>query len=188
MIDPTEHLGLVRSIAARFPTRSALLDDDDAVQVGCLGLIQAARSFCPGRGVFSSYAVPRIRGALLDETRRLAPLSRSAHKRGLTVGTSSLDSPIGGDGGEDDATTFAEILPDPNLPDPDAALVRAEAAEELRQARLRLPEREQCVLNLYYEGRHPMRAIALELGVSESRIAQIHAQALRRLRRAMATA
>jgi RNA polymerase sigma factor for flagellar operon FliA len=75
-----EHLGMVKRIAVHLKARiPPFMEVDELVQVGMIGLIEAARSFNPTKGVaFESYAHTRIRGAMIDEVRRLSFLPRSA--------------------------------------------------------------------------------------------------------------
>jgi len=93
------HFGLVhhvaRQLARRLSTEAQL---DELVSAGSLGLIQAADSFDSSRGLaFSTYAVPRIRGAILDELRRLDHVSRGVRRRARDVGMarSELSSTLG---------------------------------------------------------------------------------------------
>jgi len=78
-----QHLGLVhhvaRKLAARLSTRADL---DDMIGAGAMGLVQAVDSFDRSRGLsFSTYAVPRIRGAILDELRRQDHVPRNVRRR-----------------------------------------------------------------------------------------------------------
>ena len=81
------HVGLVhhvaRQLARRLSTEAQL---DELVSAGSLGLIQAVDSFEAARGLaFSTYAVPRIRGAILDELRRLDHVSRGVRRRSSII-------------------------------------------------------------------------------------------------------
>lgn len=77
------HFGLVHYLARRL--HSTLADEadlDELVSAGMIGLLHAAESFEPARGLaFSTYAAARIRGAMLDELRRVDPLSRTTRER-----------------------------------------------------------------------------------------------------------
>jgi RNA polymerase sigma factor for flagellar operon FliA len=75
-----EHLGMVKRIAVHLKARiPPFMEVDELVQVGMIGLIEAARAFDATKGVaFESYAHNRIRGAMIDEVRRLSFLPRSA--------------------------------------------------------------------------------------------------------------
>ena len=66
----TQYLGLVHHIARGMAVRTPAMDVDELVSAGTFGLIQALESFDLSRGLaFSTYAVRRIRGAILDELR-----------------------------------------------------------------------------------------------------------------------
>lgn len=79
----TAHVGLVHHVARQLARRlSTAADLDELVSTGMVGLIQAADSFDPTRGLsFSTFAVPRIRGAILDELRRMDALPRNVRRR-----------------------------------------------------------------------------------------------------------
>jgi len=73
-------LGMVKRVAVHLKARiPPFMEVDELVQVGMIGLIEAARAFDPTKGVaFESYAHSRVRGAMIDEVRRLSFLPRSA--------------------------------------------------------------------------------------------------------------
>lgn len=83
----SQHLGLVHHVARQLANRlSTAADLDELVSAGSLGLIQAVESFDSGRGLsFSTYAVPRIRGAILDELRKQDHLPRNVRRRARDV-------------------------------------------------------------------------------------------------------
>src|SRR5581483_12253000 len=68
---------------------------------------------------------------------------------------------------------------------PDTAYERCETEERVRTAIASLPAREQKVISLYYYGEATMKQIGAEIGVNESRVSQLHARAIRRLRDAL---
>lgn len=78
-----EHLPLVHHVVRQVLKRRALdLDEDDLVSAGTLGLMEALDKFDPSRGLaLSTFAAPRIRGAILDELRRRDPLTRGTRRR-----------------------------------------------------------------------------------------------------------
>jgi RNA polymerase sigma factor for flagellar operon FliA len=78
-----EYIGLVHRAARDLGRRpSADFEHDDLVGAGTIGLVQALETFDPSRGLaFSTHAMPRIRGAILDEIRGLDWLPRSARER-----------------------------------------------------------------------------------------------------------
>jgi hypothetical protein len=74
----------------------------------------------------------------------------------------------------------------PSEPDsPDAAYEKAETRDRIRAAIQSLPWRERKVIGLYYYGEATMKQIGAEIGVNESRVSQLHARAIRRLRDAL---
>jgi RNA polymerase sigma factor for flagellar operon FliA len=79
----TQHLGLVHHVARQLANRlSTAAELGELVSAGSLGLIQAADSFDHERGLsFSTYAVPRIRGAILDELRKQDHVPRNVRRR-----------------------------------------------------------------------------------------------------------
>src|SRR6195952_4158016 len=79
----TENLSLVHHVARQLERKlSNELDHDELVSAGTLGLMAAMTSFDPARGLaFSTFAVPRIRGAILDELRRQDHVPRSVRRK-----------------------------------------------------------------------------------------------------------
>ena len=74
----------------------------------------------------------------------------------------------------------------PSEPDaPDAAYEKLETRERVRTAIQSLPWRERKVIGLYYYGEVTMKEIGAEIGVNESRVSQLHARAIRRLKEAL---
>jgi len=92
------HLGLVKRVAIHLKARvPAFMELDELIQVGMLGLLEASKAYDPSKGVeFENFAHSRVRGAMLDEVRRLSFLPRSAvafnkeHNEGLHVLASEL--------------------------------------------------------------------------------------------------
>ena len=74
------HLGLVKRVALHLKVRiPPFMELDELIQVGMIGLLEAARAFNPDKGVdFENFALSRVRGAILDEVRQLSYLPRSA--------------------------------------------------------------------------------------------------------------
>jgi RNA polymerase sigma factor for flagellar operon FliA len=94
-----QYLPLVRNVAGRmamgFPKS---VEVSDLVNTGVIGLIEAMSNFDPSRGVkFETYAVPRIRGAILDELRSLdwVPRSTRAKSREIDRATARLENELG---------------------------------------------------------------------------------------------
>jgi RNA polymerase sigma factor for flagellar operon FliA len=78
-----QHVGLVHHVARQLARRlHDKVDLDELVSAGSIGLMQAAASYEAARGLtFSTYAVPRIRGSMLDELRRHDHMSRGARRK-----------------------------------------------------------------------------------------------------------
>jgi len=79
----SEHLGLVHHVARRLQRRlSDQVEYDELLGPGTIGLMEAVESFDPDRGMaFSTFAVPRIRGAILDDLRRRDSVPRSVREK-----------------------------------------------------------------------------------------------------------
>ncbi|AOY01701.1 RNA polymerase sigma factor FliA [Jeongeupia sp. USM3] len=212
---------LVKKIAyhliARLP---ASVDVEDLIQVGLIGLMDAARNFDPGAGVqFDTFASQRIRGAMLDELRNADWLPRQArrnlrgidaaiHKLEHTLGRApseaevakALDLPLAdyqdmlGDarghqlihfddhaGHDDDGSLLDTIAADRDA-DPLAQLDDSHFRARLIEGIAQLPEREKLLMALYYDEELNLKEIGAVLGVSESRVCQLHSQAVARLR------
>ena len=94
-----QHLGLVKRVALHLQARTPkFIELDDLLQAGMLGLVQASRSFDPGKGFpFEGFAYVRVKGAMFDEIRRLSYLPRSAVAVGKAhaQSTNELSSQIG---------------------------------------------------------------------------------------------
>ncbi len=217
------HIGVVKSAAAwvagRLPSHLRL---DDLYAAGMLGFLDALEDFDPDRGVpFSSYAVPRIRGAIFDELRRLDVVPRRVRRRlrqaqhavetlsqrldrepddteiaaelGLDLaayhhlleeGVTLLSLENAGSA-DDDRLSPLDTLSDTTTPDPGSTLDARELRRVLTQCIDTLPDRERQVLALYYYEELTMQEAGQVLGVTESRVSQIHSSAIIRLRAAL---
>src|SRR5437762_11847783 len=99
----------------------------------------------------------------------------------LRINTIESTSPLATGEHMDESSLPAALVP--SEPDaPDAAYEKLETRERVRAAIQSLPLREQKVIGLYYYGEVTMKQIGAELGVNESRVSQLHARAIRRLR------
>ena len=217
-----EHVPLVAHVVyetlARVPS---YVDRNDLRSAGLLALVAAARSFDPERGVpFARYAMPRIRGAMVDELRSVDWASRSVRRRAreieaarvrlaATLGEFPDDAAVAETlgitpkeiGHADSEVARAVVLPldaGPNAgfverlvgrdPGPEEAALQVERSQYLAAAVEELPERLRHVVRGYFIEQRPMAELAAELGVSESRISQLRAEALVLLRDALAEA
>ncbi len=202
------------------------IDQADLVSYGIFGLIDAIAKFDPGRNVkFETYAVARIKGAIIDELRSIdwvprsvrakaraverayasleASLLRSptdaevAAEMGITeadldavlhqisfVGLVALDEVLSL-GAERETTTLGDTIADKGEGPVDTFEVE-ETRHNLAGAINRLGEREKMVLSLYYYEGLTLAEIGQVLGVTESRICQIHTKSIFQLRARMA--
>ena len=215
---------LVKYVASRVATGlPASVDQADLVSYGMFGLIDALEKFDLGRGnKFETYAIPRIKGAIIDELRAMDWVPRSVRfkareiekaysdlesilKRGPTekevaerlgvtlrelhevinqisfVQVLQLDEilSVGSDRGEQ--VSLLDTLADRGT-DPTTALEGEETRGLLAAAINSLSEREKIVVTLYYFEGLTLAEIGDILGVTESRVCQIHTKAVGQLR------
>ncbi len=166
---------VVNRIRPRLPYS---VSEDELFSAGMVGLLIATRSYDPSRGAeFKTYAYHRIRGAILDELRRLDFLPRSQRDRARREGVEApafVPLPTDEDGQESLAS----------LSSPDAC-EHQDLLETMRGEIQKLPEKMRVVMTLYYHEGLRMHQIGARLKLTESRVSQIHANAVARLRRAM---
>ena len=93
-------------------------------------------------------------------------------------------SPLANNENLDESMLPAALIPS-EPEQPDTAYERSETTERVRNAIASLPAREQKVIGLYYYGEATMKQIGAEIGVNESRVSQLHARAIRRLRESL---
>jgi RNA polymerase sigma factor for flagellar operon FliA len=216
----SKYFPLVKRIAFHLMAKlPASVQVDDLVQNGMIGLLDAMGRYEEGLGAqFETYAVQRIRGAMLDglrendwlprgvrrEMRRVeTALHKLEHEHGRQPSEKELAAALDlsladyqklllearghqlvyledlsdGDGGD-----FLERHGASTAPDPLALLEDAGTRHLLVSAIEALPEREKMMMALYYEQDLNLREIGEVLGVTESRVCQLHTQAIARLR------
>lgn len=105
----------------------------------------------------------------------------------VRINTIEATSPLNSGENHDDTSMPAVLMP-PEPERPDNAYEREETRDRVRAAIATLPVREQKVIGLYYFNEATMKEIGSEIGVNESRVSQLHARAIRRLRSALASA
>jgi RNA polymerase sigma factor FliA len=221
---------LVKYVAGRLGSGlPAHVDEGDLVSYGLLGLIGAIERYDPDRDIkFETYAIARIRGAIIDELRALDWVPRSVRSRarqieraigeleaklarapsdeeiavklGMTVdeldetlsdisrsSIAALDElwSVSGDG---DQVSLLDTIEDESVARPAEVLDETEMREALADAIARLPEREKLVVTLYYYEELTLREIGEVLGVTESRVSQLHTKAILRLKSRLAGA
>src|SRR6266480_4366941 len=122
--------------------------------------------------------------SLADLAARVGSDERRLGRTIVRINTIESTSPLA-DGEHLDESSLPPALV-PSEPDPpDAAYEKMETRERVRAAIRSLPWREQKVIGLYYYGEVTMKQIGAEIGVNESRVSQLHARAIRRLRDAL---
>lgn len=217
------YLPLVRTVVGRVAmTLPAHVCAEDLHSAGLVGLLQAVRNFSPDGGAsFETFARFRIRGAVLDELRRLDWVPRLVHDKarkiqnaigeleqrldnpptesqvaaalGITldeyqswlqevrpVAFVCLDAAPRADG--TDGVTQHDSVADDTQEDPSDWASRSELKELIAQRIRQLPTMQQKVLALYYFEDLRLREIAEAFGLTESRISQIHSQAILAIR------
>jgi RNA polymerase sigma factor for flagellar operon FliA len=168
------YLPLARALSRRVRmVGSPLSDADDLGSAAVLGLIDAVDRFEPGRGVpFEAYAALRIRGAIIDELRRVDERGRSAEETPRAV---SLDGLV-----EEDWTNFLAAHDEV-----DAKFDHEDLRGRVEGALATLPPRQREVLARYYADSLTLREAGLRMGISEARACQLHGRAIVNLRRAL---
>ena len=218
-----QYLPLVRSTVARLAmTLPEHVDHDDLHSAGLVGLLQALRNYDPACNTsFESYARVRVRGAMLDELRRMDWVPRTVHEKArriqevmaeleqklgetpteaqmaralkMTLAEYSellnqvrpaafvcLDAACCSEGTE--GSNLYEVVADPIENGPVEEVSRRELKQVILERLKQLPEIQRKVLALYYGEDLHLREIAEVFGLTESRICQIHSQAILSIR------
>jgi RNA polymerase sigma factor FliA len=211
------HVPLLRHIVGRMSLPSSL-SREDMEGYGMFGLIAAADTWDESRGLkFSTYAFPKIRGAILDELRRMDFLPRGRREKlrdldrtvaaleqengvvpsleevaaKLSISLEEVDEILHSartafESSLDDLTevgSLASLVADPRSTDPVGSAEWNEMKGLLIDAIQVLPDPDRTVITLYYGEELLLRDISEILGVTESRVSQIHSRALYRLNR-----
>lgn len=215
---------LVKYVAGRVGTGLPThIDVADLIQSGIFGLVDAIEKFDPGRGLrFETYAMQRIRGAILDDLRsqdwvprvvrsRAREIERAHERLGARLRRTPTDSEVAAELGislrdlrdlygqlrltsvlalddlmgpnkDNSMGSPADTLPDDDAVDPAAVLVDQDNRKQLAEAIAQLNERDRIVVSLYYFENLTLAEIGKVLGVTESRVSQLHTRAVLRLR------
>jgi RNA polymerase sigma factor FliA len=202
----------------------AHVEESDLISYGLIGLINAIERFDTEREIkFETYAITRVKGAIIDELRALDWVPRSVRARAREIervhaklehrlhrtptdeemarelGLSTdefqealvkisnstvvaLDELWAVSDSSGDQVSLLDTLQDHHAPDPQQLLDASELKDRLADAISALPEREKLVIALYYYENLTLREIGEVLGVTESRISQLHTKAVLRLK------
>jgi RNA polymerase sigma factor for flagellar operon FliA len=219
---------LLRYAAAR--TGAGLpshVEEAELISYGLIGLISAIERFDPARGTkFETYAVTRIKGAIIDGLRSMDWVPRSVrartreieranaklehrllrtpteeelaeelhvplaelHESLISISQSSiaaLDELWSVSDSSGDQVALMDTIEDPGAPDPAREFDVGDLEAGITESIAGLPEREKLVIGLYYYENLTLREIGEVLGVSESRVCQLHSKAVLRLRASM---
>ncbi|MGI8715663.1 MAG: RNA polymerase sigma factor WhiG [Solirubrobacteraceae bacterium] len=220
---------LVKYVAGRMGSGlPAHVEEADLISYGLGGLISAIERFDLSREIkFETYAITRIRGAIIDELRTLDWVPRSVRARARQFERSNmkleakfrraptdeemaaeleitvnefqeqlvqisnstivaLDELWNVSDSSGDSVSPLDTLPDRGAPDPQAVVDESELRDQIADAIGALPEREKLVVALYYYENLTLREIGEVLGVTESRVSQLHTKAVLRLRSKLA--
>ncbi|MBW8899462.1 MAG: RNA polymerase sigma factor FliA [Massilia sp.] len=216
----TEHMPLVKRLAHQMKAKlPPSVEVDDLVQAGMMGLLDAINRYEENHGAqFETYAVLRIRGAMLDELRSSdwMPRSTRANMRKVEQAMAALQQQLGRPPSESEVAKslklslgdYQELLGDSgghqlvyyedfhgddgndtfldryavDDDDPLKSLLDTDFRQAVIDAIDALPPREKMLMGLYYEEELNLKEIGAVMGVSESRVSQLHTQAVARLR------
>jgi RNA polymerase sigma factor for flagellar operon FliA len=217
----TDHMPLVKRLAHQMKAKlPPSVEVDDLVQAGMIGLLDAINRYEENHGAqFETYAVLRIRGAMLDELRSSdwmprstrqnmrkvesamhelqqqlgRPPSESEVAKALKLSLADYQEMLGDSGGhqllyfedfhdsEDGNDSFLDRYAVDDE-DPLKALLETDFRQAVIDAIDALPPREKMLMGLYYEEELNLKEIGAVMGVSESRVSQLHTQAVARMR------
>jgi len=222
-VEVERYLPLIKRVVGRLMLRfPPLIEEQDMLAVGVLGLIDALERYQPGALSFQQYAEIRIRGAVLDELRRVDLFSRGLrrkarrfqevvrqlqHRLGTNPSVQEIADAMQLSTNEVEEIR-AQVQPMHFLEvdsievseeegsvkqgqnptgqnNPYVQTQRHQVRHKVRQALERLPERQRMILHLYYFEEMTMRGIGELLGLSESRICQIHRKACEALKHSL---
>lgn len=207
------YLPLVKYIASRFYIKeTSIITKEDLFHWGIIGLMEAIDRFDESKGVkFETYAIKRIEGAIKDALRRediLTRGQREKYKRLMNIIDASeeeeLSEEIVASKLGMDLNSYQELLEEINpivissieelfeergfeVSDEGSfiedRIVDEELLESLKRAITKLNDREKQILSLYYYEGLTLKQISMVLGITESRVSQLHTQIILKLKR-----
>ena len=215
-----QYIYLVRYVVGRVKVSlPATISVEDIAGYGVEGLINAVERFSPQKNSrFETYALIRIRGAILDKIRSQDFLPRSVRRKikeikqaieilkqeygrvpttrevanYLDMEPSKVTQIMSEDvtitsiydkkGSSEDSMEIIDTIEDTDKLNPHEAAEEKNVKSDLQRALMRLPERERVLMVLYYQENMTMKEIGETLNMSESRVCQLHAQGLMKLK------
>ena len=215
-----QYIYLVRYVVGRVKVSLPVtISIEDIAGYGVEGLINAIERFSPQKNTrFETYALIRVRGAILDRIRSEDFLPRSVRKKikdikqaaevlkqqlGRTATSTEIANYLDMDvdkvnqvmsedvvvtsiydkrGTSEDSMEIIDTIEDSNKLNPQERMEEKNVKTDLQKALQRLPERERVLMVLYYQENMTMKEIGETIGMSESRVCQLHAQAIMKLK------
>ncbi len=215
-----QYIYLIRYVVGRVKvTLPATISIEDIAGYGVEGLINAVERYSPQKNTrFETYALIRIRGAILDRIRAQDFLPRSVRKKikdiksaqehlkqelgrmptttevanyldmepekvsQLLSEDTTVTSLYDKRGNTEDSVEIIDTIQDENKLNPQEKAEEQNVKQELEKALRRLPERERIIMVLYYQENMTLKEIGATINMSESRVCQIHAQAIMKLK------
>ena len=215
-----QYIYLIRYVVGRVKvTLPATISIEDIAGYGVEGLINAIERYSPQKNTrFETYALIRIRGAILDRIRAQDFLPRSVRKKikdiknaqehlkqelgrmptttevanflemdpdkvnQLMAEDTTMTSIYEKKGTSDDSMEIIDTIQDTNKLNPQEQMEEKNVKQQLEKALQRLPERERVIMVLYYQENMTLKEIGNALNMSESRVCQLHAQSIMKLK------
>ena len=215
-----QYIYLVRYVVGRVKVSLPVtISIEDIAGYGVEGLINAIERFSPQKNTrFETYALIRVRGAILDRIRSEDFVPRSVRKKikdikqaaevlkqqlGRTATSTEIANYLDMDvdkvnqvmsedvvvtsiydkrGTSEDSMEIIDTIEDSNKLNPQERMEEKNVKTDLQKALQRLPERERVLMVLYYQENMTMKEIGETIGMSESRVCQLHAQAIMKLK------
>lgn len=218
-VDWQQYIHLVRNEALKLAVRLPnTIELDDLLQVGYIGLLDTIKRYDVSQGnTFATFAIPRIKGAMLDELRSRDWLPRQTRKKikDITQAINQLEQKLGTTPNDHQIAEYLQLsiseyrkaLLDSNCSqicsydemqkklgdnidaivdhgedsDPFSTIINDEIRDQIARQIDKLPEKEKMILALYYQEELNLKEIGKVMDISESRVSQLHSQAIKRI-------
>ena len=215
-----QYIYLIRYVVGRVKaTLPATISIEDIAGYGVEGLINAIERYSPQKNTrFETYALIRIRGAIIDRVRAQDFLPRSVRKKikdiknkqeelkqelgrmptttevaqALDMDPDKVSQILSDDatitsiydkkGLSEDSMEIIDTIEDTHKLNPQEQMEEKNVKQQLEKALRRLPERERVIMVLYYQENMTLKEIGATMNMSESRVCQLHAQSIMKLK------